>query len=59
MSTTPEVIVARHMGIPVFGVSIITDLATGEAVSHEEVQEQGKKAEKSMTSLFIGMLGSL
>lgn len=59
MSTTPEVIAARHMGIPVFGVSIITDLATGEAVSHEEVQEQGKKAEKSMTKLFIGMLEAL
>lgn len=59
MSTTPEVIAARHMGIPVFGVSIITDLATGEAVSHEEVQEQGKKAEKNMTRLFIGMLQSL
>lgn len=59
MSTTPEVIAARHMGIPCFGVSIITDLATGEAVSHEEVQEQGRKAERNMTRLFIGMLGSL
>lgn len=56
MSTTPEVIAARHMGIPVFGVSIITDLMSGTAVSHEEVQTEGKKAEKNMTKLFTGML---
>lgn len=59
MSTTPEVIAARHMGIPVFGVSIITDLMSNTSVSHEEVQEQGKKAEKNMTKLFIGMLEDL
>lgn len=59
MSTTPEVIAARHMGIPCFGVSIITDLASGVSVSHEEVQKEGKKAEKSMTRLFIGMLSEL
>lgn len=59
MSTTPEVIAARHMGIPCFGMSIITDLATGEVVSHEEVQKEGKKAEKNMTRLFIGMLEKL
>lgn len=59
MSTTPEVIAARHMGLPVFGVSIITDLSSGEAVSHEEVQKEGKKAEKNMTKLFIGMLETL
>lgn len=59
MSTTPEVIAARHMGLPVFGVSIITDLMSAAAVSHEEVQQQGKKAEKNMTKLFIGMLETL
>lgn len=59
MSTTPEVIAARHMGIPVFGVSIITDLMSGAVVSHEEVQAEGKKAEKNMTKLFIGMLEKL
>ncbi|MBQ8650805.1 MAG: purine-nucleoside phosphorylase, partial [Flavobacteriales bacterium] len=46
MSTVPEVIVARHMGIEVFGVSVITDLGLpGKMVnvSHEEVQEIGRK----------------
>ena len=49
MSTVPEVIVAKHMGITCFGVSVITDLGVEgivEAVSHEEVQEVAKKAEK-------------
>ena len=59
MSTTPEVIAARHMGLPVFGVSIITDVASGTAVSHEEVQKEGRKAEKRMSSLFIKMLEKL
>ncbi len=47
MSTVPEVIVARHMGIEVFGVSIITDLGLpGKManVSHEEVQAVGRTA---------------
>ena len=41
MSTVPEVIVACHSGIKVFGMSIITDLGlegTAVEVSHEEVQ---------------------
>jgi len=49
MSTVPEVIVAKHMGMTCFGVSVITDLGVEgivEAVSHEEVQEVAKKAEK-------------
>ena len=47
MSTVPEVIVARHMGIEVFGVSIITDLGLPgkmAKVSHEEVQAVGRTA---------------
>lgn len=57
MSTTPEVIAARHMGLPVFGISIITNAAfSGQKSTHEEVQEEGAKAEKRMTALIMGML---
>ena len=57
MSTAPEVIAARHMGLPVFGISIITNAAfSGQKSTHEEVQEEGAKAEKRMTALIMGML---
>jgi len=55
MSTVPEVIVARHMDIDVFGISIVTDSGVpGEIVeiSHEEVQEVAMKAEPKL-SLII------
>jgi len=54
MSTVPEVIVAKHMGMICFGVSVITDLGVEgivEAVSHEEVQKVAKKAEKVLGNL--------
>lgn len=54
MSTVPEVIVARHMGIKVFGVSVITDSGVpGEIVevSHEEVQQVAEKVEPNLTLL--------
>ena len=59
MSTAPEVIAARHMDIPVFGVSIITDTMENTSISHEEVQENGKLAEKNMTKLFTELLKTL
>ena len=49
MSTVPEVIVAKHMGMTCFGISVITDLGVEgivESVSHEEVQKVAKIAEK-------------
>lgn len=55
MSTVPEVIAARQMGIPCFAISIITDLGVpGKIVeiSHEEVQKVAAKAEKKMTQLI-------
>ena len=55
MSTVPEVIVARHCGIKVFGMSIITDLGLeGQPVevSHEEVQEAANKAQPLMTEIM-------
>lgn len=60
MSTTPEVIAARHMGIPVFGMSVITNVGlSGEKNDHEDVQEQGRKAAVSMTRLFTEIIKSL
>lgn len=46
MSTVPEAIAARHMGIKVLGISCITNLAaglSGETINHEEVMETGAK----------------
>jgi purine-nucleoside phosphorylase len=62
MSTVPEVIAARQMGIPAFAISIITDLGVpGKIVeiSHEEVQKVASKAEKKMTLLIKEMMGKL
>ncbi len=59
MSTVPEVVVARHMDIPCFAISIITDLGVpGKIVevSHEEVQDVAKKAEKKMTLIIKSMM---
>ena len=59
MSTVPEVIVARHCGIKVFGMSIITDLGLEDQpveVSHEEVQEAANKAQPLMTEIMREMI---
>ena len=55
MSTVPEVIVANHCGIKVFGVSVITDLGVeGKIVevSHEEVQKAADEAQPRMTEIM-------
>ncbi len=54
MSTVPEVIVAKHMGMTCFGISVITDLGVEglvEEVSHEEVQKVAKISEKIVGKL--------
>ena len=54
MSTVPEVIAAKHLGMTCFGISVITDLGIEgkvEAVSHEEVQKAAKLSEKSVGKL--------
>lgn len=59
MSTVPEVIVARHAGIRVFGVSVITDLGgfgVPVKVSHEEVQEAANAAQPIMTMVMAEMI---
>ena len=55
MSTVPEVIVANHCGIKVFGISVITDLGVeGKIieVSHEEVQRAADEAQPRMTTIM-------
>ena len=55
MSTVPEVIVARHCGIRVFGISVITDLGVEGIVvecSHEDVQKAADEAQPKMTTIF-------
>ncbi len=62
MSTVPEVIAARHMDIPCFGFSIVTDLGVpGKIIemTHELVQEVAKEAEPKMTIIVKELLKSL
>ena len=62
MSTVPEVIVARHAGMRIFGISIITDSGVpGQIVeiSHEEVQKVAMKAEPKMTLVLKKLIEGL
>jgi len=55
MSTVPEVIVARHMDMETFGISVITDMGDEdniETVSHDEVLEAARKAEPEVRTLI-------
>lgn len=61
MSTVPEVIVARHMDLPTFAVSVITDLCYGDMiqpVTVEEVIEAAHKAEPSLNLLIQELVSS-
>jgi purine-nucleoside phosphorylase len=54
MSTVPEAITARHMGMKVLGISCITNMAAGvldQTLNHEEVMETGKKVEEKFAAL--------
>jgi purine-nucleoside phosphorylase len=62
MSTVPEVIAARHMDIPCFAVSIITDLGVPgkiEKISHEIVQKAAEKVEPKMTMLIEKLISTI
>jgi purine-nucleoside phosphorylase len=59
MSTVPETIVARHMGIEVLGISCVTNLAAGlgaTQLTHEEVSETGKKVERRLAALITRLV---
>lgn len=59
MSTVPEVIAARHMGIRCLGVSVVTNMAAGLAegkLGHEEVLAVGAEAEPRLTAVLRELL---
>ncbi|AMQ00444.1 Purine nucleoside phosphorylase [Pedobacter cryoconitis] len=62
MSTVPEVIVANHMSIPVFAISVLTDEGFGDVlvpVSLEEILETARAAEPKMTKILSQLILSL
>ena len=59
MSTVPEVIVANHAGMSVFGVSVISNVgvdANLSNVTHEEVQQNTLLAQDRLATLFVEMV---
>ena len=59
MSTVHEVIVARHMGIEILGLSVVTNMAAGvldQPINHEEVMETGRRIAGQFTSLLTALI---
>ena len=59
MSTVPEVIVARHMDLETFGISVITDMGDEESIdtiTHDEVLEAAKTAEPKVRKLIAELI---
>jgi len=62
MSTVPEVIAMSHMGIPVLGISCITNMAAGilkQKLTHQEVMDTTARVQKQFTALVLGVLQRL
>lgn len=62
MSTVPEAIVARHMGLEVLGISCITNMAAGisdEPINHEEVMATGDRVRATFTELLRRVIGAI
>ncbi|WP_209811571.1 purine-nucleoside phosphorylase [Ammoniphilus resinae] len=59
MSTVPEVIVARHNGLGVLGISCISNMAAGilsQPLSHQEVMETAEKVREKFLTLVTGII---
>lgn len=61
MSTVPEAIVARHCGLRVFGISLITDMCpqdynVSRATTHEEVLLVGERRAKDLQKLVTSLV---
>jgi purine-nucleoside phosphorylase len=62
MSTVHEVIVARHMGIEVLGLSCVTNMAAGVLdvpINHEEVMQMGRRVQARLATLLAAVLPQL
>ena len=62
MSTVQECIVANHMGLPVFAMSVITDIGIRDEdnkITHEEVLEAAKNAEPNFAAIFREMVAAI
>jgi purine-nucleoside phosphorylase len=60
MSTVPEAIVARHMGVEVLGISCITNAAAGvlpQPLNHDEVMEVARQVRGRFAALLEGIIG--
>jgi purine-nucleoside phosphorylase len=62
MSTVPEAIVARHMGVEVLGISCITNAAAGvlpQPLNHDEVMDVARRVRGAFGALLEGIVGRL
>jgi len=62
MSTVPEAIAARHMGVEVLGISCITNAAAGvlpQPLNHDEVMEVARRVRGAFAALLEGIIGRL
>jgi purine-nucleoside phosphorylase len=62
MSTVPEVIVARHCGMEVLGITLLTNMAAGildQPLSEEEVLTAAEEGKERFSSLILGCLSKM